>query len=119
MREVVRALKTILQERRDIRGWVDVVPVLQWALIMACREGYVSTPYHVMFGRAPFTTPSTGEDWKVDALDEEALRRKLANVVEAQQRLHKVVKEWVKKNRERRKQAASRGQLLNLRWETM
>ena len=53
MREVVRVLKAILQdERRDIREWVNVVPVVQWALNTACRERYASTPYHVMFGRA-------------------------------------------------------------------
>ena len=59
----------------------------------------------------------TGEDWKVDALDEEALRRKVANVMEAQQRLHKVVEE------RRRKTANGNGKLLEegsyrtLRWE--
>ena len=77
---------------------------------------YANTQYHVMFGRAPLTSfltlaSSTGEYWKVGALDEEALRRKVANVVEAQQRLHKVVVKRVKKNRERQRPAASRGQL--------
>ena len=68
MREVVRALKTILQEeRRDIREWVDVVPAVQWALNTAYCERYASTPYHVMFGRAPSRSfsnlaSSTGED---------------------------------------------------------
>ena len=119
MREVVRALKAILQEaKRDIREWVDVVPAVQWALNTAYRERYASTPYHVVFGRAPLTSfstlaSSTGEDWKVDTLDEEALRRKVANVVEAQQQLHKVVEEGVKKNRERHRQPASRGKLPN------
>ena len=119
IREVVRALKAILQEeRRDIRGWMDVVPALQWALNTAYRERHASTPYHVMFGRATlisFSTlaSSTGEDSKVDALDEEASRRKVANAVEAQQQLHKVVEERVKKNHERQRQAASRGQLPN------
>ena len=46
----------------------------------------------------------------MDALDEE---RTVANVVTAQQRLHKVVEERVKKNRERQSQAASRGKLPN------
>ena len=33
MREMVRALKAILQEEKhDIRKWVDVVPAVQWAL---------------------------------------------------------------------------------------
>ena len=64
------------EKRRDIREWVDVVPVVQWALNTAYREGYASTPYHVMIGPAPlsFSTSasSNGEDWKVDALDEDA-----------------------------------------------
>ena len=49
----------------------------------------------------------------MDALDEETLRRKVVNVVEAQQQRHKVVEECVKKKRERQRQAASRGQLPN------
>ena len=107
MREMVRALKTILQEeRRHIREWVDVVPAVQWTLNTAYRERYATTPYHVMFGWAPLTSfsalaSSTGEDWKVDALDEEALRTKVPNVVKTQQGLHKVVKGRVKKNREK------------------
>ena len=78
MREVVHALKAILQEEgRDIREWVDVVPAVQWALNTTHRERHASIPYHVMFVRAPLTslstlTSSTGEDWKVDALDEKA-----------------------------------------------
>ena len=49
----------------------------------------------------------------MDALDEQVLQRKMANVVEAQHRLHKVVEERVKKNCEKQRQAASRGQLPN------
>ena len=90
MHEVVCALKAILgEERRNIREWVDMVPAVQWALNTAYRERYASTPYQVMFGRAPLTSfstlaSSTGEDWKVDTLDD-ALRRKVAKVVEAQE----------------------------------
>ena len=77
IREVVHVLKAILQEERhDIRECVDVVPAVQWALNTAFRERYASTPYHVIFGRAPLISfsplaSSTGEDWKVNALDEE------------------------------------------------
>ena len=119
MREVMRAMKAVLQkERHDIREWVDVVPAVQWALNTVYRERYASTPYHVMFGRAPLAsfltlTSSTGEDWKVDALDEEPIRRNMANVEKAQQGLHKVVEEKVKNNCERQRQADSRGQLPN------
>ena len=68
MREVVRVLKAILQERRDVREWMDVVPAVRWALNMAYRERHANTPYHVMFRRAPLTSfstlaSSTGEDW--------------------------------------------------------
>ena len=83
MHEVVRALKaTFQEERRDIRDLMDVVPAVQWALNTAYCERYASILYHVMFGWAPLTSfstlaPSIGEDWKVDALDEEALRRKV------------------------------------------
>ena len=60
MREVVRTLKAMLQEeRRSARDWVDLVPAVQWALNTAYRERYGSTPYHVMFGRAPKTFLST------------------------------------------------------------
>ena len=49
---------------------------VQWTLNPAYRERYASTSYHVMFGRAPLTSfstsaSSTGEDWNVDAFDEE------------------------------------------------
>ena len=78
MLEAVRALKAILQEeRRDIREGVDVVPAFEWALNTTYRERYASTTYHLMFGQALLTSfstlaSSTGEDWKVDALDEKA-----------------------------------------------
>ena len=44
VREVVRALKAILQERRDIYEWEDVVPAVQWTLNTAYRERCASTP---------------------------------------------------------------------------
>ena len=56
---------------------------------------------------------STREDLKVDALNQNAVRRRVANVVEVQRRLHKVVEERMKKTRGRHRQAASRGQLPN------
>ena len=96
---------------------MDAAPTVQWALNTAYRKRYASTPYHVMFGR----TPSTGEDWKVDALDEEALRRKAANVIRTPQRVHKVVEERAKKNLERQRQASiiAEGSYPTLRWEPM
>ena len=71
-----------------------------------------------MFGRAPRTSfstlvSSTGGEWKVDVLDDVALRKQVATVVEAQQQLHKQVAKSVTKNREKQRRAASRGQLPN------
>ena len=87
-------------------------------------ERYASIPYHVLFGRAPLTSfltmaSSTGEDWKVDALDEEASQRKVANVMEAQQELHKVAKERGKKNHKSNSRLLAKGTNRTLRWEIM
>ena len=83
MRDVVRTLKAMLQdERRDVRDWVGLVPAVQWALNTAFRDRYASTPYHVLFGRAPPTSfstlaSSTGGEWRLDVL----LRGNLVNAV--------------------------------------
>ena len=55
----------------------------------------------------------------MDVLGEEASRKKVANVVEAQQRPYNVVEKRAKKNFERQRQAASRGSYRNLRGETI
>ena len=53
MKEVVRSLRSILlEQRRAVSEWVDVLPAVQWALNTAFRPRHGSTPYHVMFGRA-------------------------------------------------------------------
>ena len=84
------------EERRSARDWVDLVPAVQWALNTAYRERYGSTPYHVMFGRAPKTflstlASSTSGDWQVNVLGATALRRHVRGVVDAQVALHKEV----------------------------
>ena len=57
VKEVVSSLRSIfLQQRRAVSEWVDVLPAVQWALNTAFRPRYGSTPYHVMFGRAPKTS---------------------------------------------------------------
>ena len=119
MREVVKTLKAMLQEeRRSTRDWVDFVPAVQWALNTAYRERYGSTPYHVMFGRAPKTflstlaSPTSGE-WRVDVMDPAALRRHVRGVVEAQVGLHKEVLKKVQTNRALQRAAVSKGALPN------
>ena len=101
-----------------------MMPAVQWALNTAYRERYAITPYRVMFGRAPLTSfstlaSSTVEDWEADALDEEALRRKVANVVEAQQRLHKVIEERVKKTTKGEGRLLAEGSYQTLRREVI
>ena len=57
VKEVVRSICAIhLGQRRAVSEWVDVLPAVQWALRTAFRPRYGSTPYHVMFGRAPRTS---------------------------------------------------------------
>ena len=55
--QVVRSLgSTLLEQRRAVSEWVDVLPAVQWALNTAFRPRSGSTPYNVMFGRAPRTS---------------------------------------------------------------
>ena len=57
VREVVRALKSILSEQRNqVAEWVDVLPAARRALNTSFRARYRNTPYCVMFGRAPRTS---------------------------------------------------------------
>ena len=88
VREVFRALKSILSEhRRQVAEWVDVLPAAQWALNTSFRERYRNTPYYVMFGRAArksflTLTTVTGGEWNVDVMDADSLRAKVSQVVD-------------------------------------
>ena len=45
VKEVIRALRSILPEqRRPASDWVNVLPAAQWALKTSFRERYRSTP---------------------------------------------------------------------------
>ena len=79
VKEIVRSLRSILLEkRRAVSEWVDVIPAVQWALNIAFRPRYGSTPYHGMFGRAPrayfsvLANSSAGE-WNCDVLDDDQI----------------------------------------------
>ena len=119
MRVAVRMLKVMIQEeRRSTQNWVELVPVVQWALNTALCEMYCSTPYHVMFGRAPrrvssTLAPLTGQDWPVDVLDDKALRKKVQSLVQVQIQLHKEVLDKVQAKRGKQRAAASRGHVPN------
>ena len=118
MREVVRTPNAMIQEeRRNTQYWVKLVLAVQWALNTAFREKYGSTPYHIMFGRAPRRALSTlassiGQDWHVDELDDKALRKKVQSVAEVQGH-HKDVLDKVQANRGKQRAAASGGNLPN------
>lgn len=71
-----------------------------------------------MFGLEPgtsFSTPasSTGGDWKVGFLDEDAVRLDMASIVKFQQGLHKNAAQRVEKNRDTQRRVACEGQLPN------
>ena len=88
VKEVVRALRSILlEQRRAVSEWVDVLPAVQWALNTAHRRRYDSTPYHVMFGRAPRTSfsvlaSSSEGGWNCDVLDDKQIKRAVQGVLE-------------------------------------
>ncbi|CAN0536633.1 unnamed protein product, partial [Scytosiphon promiscuus] len=112
VKEVVRALKSILSEqRRTVSEWVDVLPAAQWALNTSFRERYRSTPYCVMFGRAPRTSFSalasvTGGEWNVDVMDADSLREKVRRVVDEQAHFCREVQAAVTVSRETKRKLA-------------
>jgi len=91
-----------------------VLPAVQWALNTAFRPRYGSTPYHVMFGRAPRTSfsvlaNSSAGEWNCDVLDDDQIKRALKGVLELQQQFHVQVQERVAAERERRRKESSAG----------
>ena len=71
---------------------------MQWALNTAFRPRYGSTPYHVMFGRAPRTSfsvlaNSSAEEWNCEVLDDDQIKRALKDVLELQEQFHVQVQE--------------------------
>ena len=115
VKEVVRALRSILlEQRREVSEWVDVLPAVQWSLNTAYRRRYDSTPYHVMFGRPPRTSfsvlaSSSEGSWNCDVLDDKQIRRALQGVLELQEQFHVQVQERVAAERARRREGASAG----------
>ena len=115
VKEVVRALRSILlEQRRAVAEWVDVLPAVQWALNTAFRRRYGSTPYHVMFGRPPRTSfsvlaSSSSGEWKCDVLDDAQIKRAVSQVLELQERFHVQVQERVAAERARHRDGASSG----------
>ena len=120
MNEVVRSLRSILlEQRRAVYEWVDVLPAVQWALNTAFRPRYGSTPYHVMFGRAPRTSfsvlaNSSAGAWNCDVLYDDQIKRALKGVLELQEQFHVQVQERVAAERERRRTESSAGLELSL-----
>ena len=112
VREVVRALKSILlEQRKQVAEWVDVLPAADWALNTSFRERYRNTPYCVMFGRAPRTsfsalTTVTGGKWNMDVLDADSLRAKVRQVVDEQERFCEDVQAALAASRETKRQIA-------------
>ena len=91
-----------------------MLPAVQWALNTAFRPRYGSTPYHVMFGRAPRTSfsvlaNSSAGEWNFDVLDDDQIKRALKGVLELQEQFHVQVQERVAAERERRRTESSAG----------
>ena len=83
VKEVVRSLRSILlEQRRAVSNWVDVLPAVQWAFDNALPPRYGSTPYNVIFGRAPRTSLSmlanwSAGEWNCDVVDDDQIKRAL------------------------------------------
>ena len=115
VKEVVRSLRSILlEQRRAVSEWVDVLPAVQWLLNTVFRPRYGSTPYHVMFGRAlrtsfsVFANSSAGK-WNCDVFDDDQIKRALKGVLELQEQFHVQAQEPVAAESERRRKESSAG----------
>ena len=91
-----------------------MLPAVQWALNTAFRPRYGSTPYRVMFGRAPRTSfsvlaSSSAGEWNCDVLDDDQIKRALKVVLKLQEQFHFQVQERVAGERERRRKESSAG----------
>ena len=85
MKEVVRSLRSIILEQR-------------LAVNTVFRPRYGSTPYYVMFGRAPTTSfsvlaNSSAGEGNCDVLDDDQIKRALKGVLELQEQFHVQVQE--------------------------
>ena len=115
VKEVVRSLRSIiLEKRRAVSEWVNVLPAVEWALNTAFRPPYGSTPYHVMLvtllGRLSLCwrirPPGSGI---CDALDNDQIKRALKGVLELQEQFHVQVQESVAAEREPGRKESSAG----------
>ncbi|CAM9817241.1 unnamed protein product [Sphacelaria rigidula] len=110
VKAAVRGLRSLLlKQRRAASEWVDVLPTVQWALNTVYRRRYGSTPYHVMFGRAPRTSfsvlaSSPAEEWNCDVLDGGQIE-----LLDLQEHFHVQVQERVAAERARRREWSSSG----------
>ncbi|CAM9984949.1 unnamed protein product, partial [Sphacelaria rigidula] len=115
VKEVVRALRSILlEQRQEVTKWVDVLPAVQWALNTAYRRRFGCTPYHVMFGRAPRTSfsvlvSSSAGEWKCDVLDNVQIKSALKGVLDLQERFPVQVQERVAAEHACRSEGSSSG----------
>ena len=112
VREVVRALKSILWvQRKQVAKRVHGLPAAQWAVDTSFRARYRNTPYCVMFGRAPRTsfpalTTVTRGEWNVDVMEAESLRANVRQVVDEQECFYKDVQAAVSASRETKRKIA-------------
>ncbi|CAM9575818.1 unnamed protein product, partial [Sphacelaria rigidula] len=90
VKEVVRALRSVLlEQRRAVSEWVDVLPAVQWALNTVYRRRYDSTPYHVMSDCSPRTYSAVlMSSSKCDVLDDVQVKSALQGVLDSQERFH-------------------------------
>ncbi|CAM9355433.1 unnamed protein product [Sphacelaria rigidula] len=98
VREVVRALRSILlEQRREVSEWVDVVPAVQWAL----NTAYYRSPSVLAF--------SSAGGWNCNVLDDAQLNRALQGVLELQESFHVQEQERVAADRARRREGSLSG----------
>lgn len=116
-RKIVRTLKASLNEGRcPLVDWVEVVPVVQWALNAAYCERCQACSLKVVLARKPgipvMTVLESSEDEnKVERLDQTQVQAELGELVRTQDKLYKEVLKWVTANHVQKRVSASEGTL--------
>ena len=94
----MQTAKAILSEQgRPVGEWVQVMPLVQWALNSAYRQRYDSTPYELMLGRKPSMAFSAvlgkSEDgvWTVNSYDPDRVQEKLKQLARVREELQEGV----------------------------
>ena len=121
-REIIRTCKALLNEnRKPLDHWLNLIPLVQWALNTSYRKWYASTPYELMMGRKPpsglhaaLRKDGKGK-WLVDSFPPAQVQAQVREAVRVREELLTEIAATVKRDRDNRRKAKAQGTLAQFR----